>query len=118
MVDEVSPPVVERPMARELLVGVDGHLVEAGDDDVVALGRLVRVDVGLGARDPVRDAVSERVRERVRDSLALDVDRMHVLGAVQRELDRQQSRAAADVEAPLPGADLLLPHVLPDEKAA
>ena len=49
MVDEVSAPVVERPVAAGVLEGVDRHLVEARDDEVVALLGLDHVQVDLGA---------------------------------------------------------------------
>ena len=118
MVDEVSAPVVERPVPRDLPERIDRHLVEARDDEVVLIGRLVRVDIDLRAGNAVCDAVAERVRERVRDSLSLDVDGVHGLGAVERELDREEARAAADVEATLALPWRLLPEVLPDEQAA
>ena len=41
VVEQVAAPVVERAVAARLLVRVDGHLVEARDDEVVALVRIV-----------------------------------------------------------------------------
>ena len=118
VVDEVPAPVVERPVAGELLVRIDGHLVEARDDDVVPVLGLEHVQIDLRAGDALGDAVAKRVRERGRDGLTLDVDGVHVLGAVERELHRQEAAAAADVETPLAGADVLAHEVLPDEQAA
>src|SRR6185312_8316541 len=99
VVEQVAAPEVQRAVRVRLVVGVDRHLVEARDDEVVAVPRHPRVEVDGLARHAVGDAVAERVRQRVRDGAAVDVDRVHVLGAVARELDREQPGPAADVEA-------------------
>ena len=47
----------------------------------------------------------------------VDVDRADVRGAVERELDAEDARAAADVEAALVRADALAEEVAPDHEA-
>ena len=77
-----------------------------------------RVEVDGLAGDAVCDAVAERVGQRVGDGAAVDVDRVHVLGAVAGELDREHAGAAADVQAARAAAELVTEKVLPDEEAA
>src|SRR5581483_1180221 len=117
MVEQVPAPVVERAVARRLLVRVDRHLVEARDyHGELPLG-LPLVEVDLLAGDAVGDSVPESVRERVRDRIAVDVDRVDAAGAVQRELDAEDPAAAADVEAISAGADAGREEVLPAQVA-
>ena len=118
VVDQVAAPVVERPVGGDLLERVDGGLEEARDDQVVGLLGDPWEEVDGGGRHAVCDAVAECVRQRVGDGARVEVDRVHVLGAVARELDGLQAAAAADVEAALSGSDLLAEQVAPDEEAA
>ncbi len=104
VIELVASPVVERTVAARLLVGIDRHLVEARDDEVVALVRGPLVEVDVVPAHAVADAVAVRVRDSVGDRVPVDVDRMDVLRAVQRELHRLDPAAAADVEAAQPGA--------------
>src|ERR1700750_2199579 len=59
VVEEVAPPEVERAVRVGLVVGVDRHLVEARDHEVVAVARHPRVQVDGLARHAVGDAVAE-----------------------------------------------------------
>src|SRR6478735_3866213 len=118
VVEEVAAPEVEGAVGVRLVVGVDRHLVEARDHEVVAVPRHPRVEVDGLARHAVGDPVAEGVRQRVRDRAAVDVDRVDVLGAVARELDREQPRPAPDVEAAQVLAEPALEQVLPHDEAA
>src|SRR5919109_2626326 len=57
VVEQVAPPEVQRAVGVRLVVGVDRHLVEARDHEVVAVPRYPWVEVDGLARHPVGDAV-------------------------------------------------------------
>ena len=118
VVEEVTAPVVKRTVRGGLLEGVDRHLIEARDDHVVALLGHPRVQILRRRRHAVSDPIAKRVRERVLDRRLVDVDRVHVGGAVAGQLHGQHPLAAADVQAPLVGADAFAVQVLPDQQAA
>ena len=93
------------------------YLVETRHDQLVALVRDPRPQVDGRGAHAVSHAVPERVGERVVDGLGVDVDRVHMVGSVECELNRQDARPAADVEAALAVAEPLAEQVAPDQEA-
>src|SRR4051812_43624232 len=118
LVEEPAPPVVGGAVRGQLGQRVGRRLREVGDDDLVALGRDPGVDVGDIAADAIGHAVAKRVVEHVGHRVLVEVDRVHVRGAVECKLHGLQAGAAADVQAALMGADALLEEVLPQQVAA
>jgi hypothetical protein len=118
VVEEVAAPEVDLAVRGVLRRRVRRALVEACDDDVVALLRHPRVEVERLGRDAIRDAVAERVGQRVRHGGGLDVDGVDVRGPVAGELHGEQPGARADVQAALVRADALPVEVAPQQERA
>ena len=99
--------------------GSTGHLVEARDDHVVALLRHPRVEIDGRGGHALGDAVAERVGRGCSHGALVDVDRVHVRGAVAARAAPRAGRC------PQPtsrhrwcGADALAEQVAPRQAAA